>query len=74
MVDEKKIKKLLPKILTVGDPRYSNRHSEYVAKEAKLRRLQRNNKSWQIWLDNQIRQAKRAFDVIEKALQEGLEW
>jgi len=71
MVDEKKVKKILPTLLTVGDKRYSSPHSEYVAKEKKLRRIARSNPTF---FRRQVRKAVKVMDEIEKALQEGFDW
>jgi hypothetical protein len=71
MVDEKKVKKILPTLLTVGDNRYSSSHSEYVAKEKKLRRIARNNPSF---FRIQLRKAVKVMDEIEKALKEDFDW
>jgi hypothetical protein len=71
MVNEKELRKVLPKIFTVGDPRYKNLHSEYVTKKRKLERIARRHPSK---LSGIVKKAARALDEIGKALNEDIEW
>ena len=67
MVDKEKVRKLLPKVLVTGDPRYSKPLYEYQSKKRKLRKIERRNASF---FNYHFRRIVKAFDDLEKALRE----
>jgi len=67
MVDEKKLRKVLPKVLLNNDPRYSRPLYEYQSKKRKLRRIEKKRASM---FNFYFRKIVKAFDEFEKALKE----
>lgn len=65
MVDEKKVRKVLPKIFVNGDPRYRKPLYEYQSKERKLRRIERRKK---VGFNFRFRKIVKAFDDLERWL------
>lgn len=67
MVDEEKIRKVLPKIFVNGDPRYSKALYEYQSKARKLRRIERKKP---VVFNYYFGKLKQAVNNFERALKE----
>ena len=67
VVDEKKLRKVLPKIFLNNDPRYKNPLYEYQSKKRKLRRIERRKAPL---FNFYFQKIVKAFNDFEKALKE----